>query len=561
MAQKFLTSIDHNKLESLNFRLQNLATAPGSPVSGQTYFDTGSNETRTFVSSWESYMFKSGGTFTGRIETAPGSTTTAGGLKLTSGPLKTTPVVGDAGSIEFDGSSLSFIDSTGVRRTLGVSGAGIQSVTLNQPAAGFTITQTGTASDPIYTFALNASLAAIQGLSTNGFVRRTGTNTFTTDATISLGSQVSGTLPVGNGGTGQTSYVNGELLIGNTTGNTLTKATLTQGTGITITNGAGSITIANSGVTSVNGSTGAVSGLATTSGNLSQFAATTSAQLAGVISDETGSGSLVFATSPALSGTPTAPTAAAGTNTTQIATTAFVNTAVDNARQGIDAKESVRVATTANITNLTGGAPNSVDGITLAANDRVLVKNQTTGSQNGIYIVQTLGTGSNGTWVRASDADTSAKVTSGMFTFVEQGTTNADSGWLLQTANPITLGTTSLSFVQFSGAGQIDAGAGLTKTGNQLNVGAGTGISVAADSIAIDTSVVARKFSQTIGNGSLTSITVTHNLGTQDVVMSVREVSTNEVVFCDMIAASTNTATFVFAVAPTSNQYRVTVIG
>jgi len=506
-------------------------------------------------------MFKSGGTFTGRIETAPGSTTTAGGLKLTSGPLKTTPVVGDAGSIEFDGSSLSFIDSTGVRRTLGVSGAGIQSVTLNQPAAGFTITQTGTASDPIYTFALNASLAAIQGLSTNGFVRRTGTNTFTTDATISLGSQVSGTLPVGNGGTGQTSYVNGELLIGNTTGNTLTKATLTQGTGITITNGAGSITIANSGVTSVNGSTGAVSGLATTSGNLSQFAATTSAQLAGVISDETGSGSLVFATSPALSGTPTAPTAAAGTNTTQIATTAFVNTAVDNARQGIDAKESVRVATTANITNLTGGAPNSVDGITLAANDRVLVKNQTTGSQNGIYIVQTLGTGSNGTWVRASDADTSAKVTSGMFTFVEQGTTNADSGWLLQTANPITLGTTSLSFVQFSGAGQIDAGAGLTKTGNQLNVGAGTGISVAADSIAIDTSVVARKFSQTIGNGSLTSITVTHNLGTQDVVMSVREVSTNEVVFCDMIAASTNTATFVFAVAPTSNQYRVTVIG
>lgn len=178
----------------------------------------------------------------------------------------------------------------------------------------------------------------------------------------------------------------------------------------------------------------------------------------------------------ALTGVPTAPTATAGTNTTQIATTAFVNAAVDAARSGLDVKASVRVATTANITL---SAVQTIDGVTLVAGDRVLVKDQTTASQNGIYVV------SASAWTRATDADTSAKVTSGMFTFVEEGTTNADSGWVLTTNNPITLDTTSLAFAQFSGAGQITAGNGLTKTGNTLNVGAGTGIVANADDIAL----------------------------------------------------------------------------
>ena len=178
----------------------------------------------------------------------------------------------------------------------------------------------------------------------------------------------------------------------------------------------------------------------------------------------------------ALTGVPTAPTATAGTNTTQIATTAFVNAAVDAARSGLDVKASVRAATTANITL---SAVQTIDGVTLVAGDRVLVKDQTTASQNGIYVV------SASAWTRATDADTSAKVTSGMFTFVEEGTTNADSGWVLTTNNTITLDTTSLAFAQFSGAGQITAGNGLTKTGNTLNVGAGTGIVANADDIAL----------------------------------------------------------------------------
>lgn len=156
---------------------------------------------------------------------------------------------------------------------------------------------------------------------------------------------------------------------------------------------------------------------------------------------------------------------------------------VDSVKQGLDIKDSVRVATTANIT-LSG--TQTIDGVAVIAGDRVLVKNQTAGQDNGIYVVAA------GAWTRSTDADTSAEVNSGMFTFVEEGTANGDSGWVLTTNNPITLGTTPLVFTQFSGAGQIDAGAGLTKSGNTINVGtADTGrIVVNADNIDLATTGV-----------------------------------------------------------------------
>lgn len=182
---------------------------------------------------------------------------------------------------------------------------------------------------------------------------------------------------------------------------------------------------------------------------------------------------------------------------------------VDAARQGLDVKDSVRAATTANITL---SATQTVDGVALVAGDRVLVKDQSTASANGIYVVAA------GAWTRATDADTSAKVSSGMFTFVEEGTANADSGWVLTTNNPITLGTSSLAFTQFSGAGQITAGAGLTKTGNTLDVGAGTGIQVNADDIALTgqalafhnlaiSGMVARTATNTVAARTLTGTT------------------------------------------------------
>ena len=131
---------------------------------------------------------------------------------------------------------------------------------------------------------------------------------------------------------------------------------------------------------------------------------------------------------------------------------------------GLDVKQSVRAATIANIT-LSG--TQTIDGIPLIAGDRVLVKDQSTAADNGVYDV------ASGAWSRSDDADNTpgSEVTSGMFVFVEEGSTNADAGFVLTTDGTITLGSTSLEFTQFSGAGQITAGAGLSKTGNTLDVG------------------------------------------------------------------------------------------
>ena len=137
---------------------------------------------------------------------------------------------------------------------------------------------------------------------------------------------------------------------------------------------------------------------------------------------------------------------------------------VDAVKVGLDFKDSVRVASTANVTISGPGA--AIDGVTLSSGDRVLLKDQSTGSQNGIYIFN----GAASAMTRATDADADAEVTSGMFVFVEAGTVNADNGFVLTTDGTITVGSTALTFTQFSGAGQIVAGDGMTKSGNQLDV-------------------------------------------------------------------------------------------
>ena len=137
---------------------------------------------------------------------------------------------------------------------------------------------------------------------------------------------------------------------------------------------------------------------------------------------------------------------------------------VDAVKQALDIKDSVRVATTAAITIASDlNVNDTIDGVTLADGDRVLVKNQADASQNGIYLA-----GSSP--VRAADANTSSEVTSGMFCFVEEGTVNGDNGFVLTTNDTITLDTTDLTFTQFNGAGQIIAGDALSKSGNTLNV-------------------------------------------------------------------------------------------
>ena len=241
--------------------------------------------------------------------------------------------------------------------------------------------------------------------------------------------------------------------------------------------------------------------------------------------------------------------------TPTVATDAANKGYVDATVQGLDIKASVRVATTAAGTLASSFANLSVvDGVTLATGDRILIKNQAAGAENGIYVVA-----ASGAPTRAVDFNSSTNITSGAFTFVEAGTTLAGTGWVLTTTGVITVGTTALTFAQFSGAGTYIAGNGLTLTGNTFAVGAGSGILSTAGAVAVDTAVVVRKYATTLAT-SATSYTVTHNLGTQDVTVSVYAVGTPYAeVMCDVQHTSTNTITVLFSVAPAANTYRVVV--
>ena len=179
-----------------------------------------------------------------------------------------------------------------------------------------------------------------------------------------------------------------------------------------------------------------------------------------------------------------------GLGTPTDATDAATKAYVDSAAQGIDWKASVRAATTAAVT-LASGLENgdTLDGVTLATGDRVLVKNQATGSENGIYVVKVSGAPD-----RSTDADTGAELTSNFAVFVEEGTVNADQGYVLTNDGAITIGTTALTFTQFTGLGQIVAGTGLDKTGNTID---------------IDSTVVTLDGTQTLTNKTLTSPTLT----------------------------------------------------
>lgn len=263
---------------------------------------------------------------------------------------------------------------------------------------------------------------------------------------------------------------------------------------------------------------------------------------------------------------------------------------VDNASRGQDWKASVRAASTATITVSNPGT-STMDGVTLVALDRVLLKNQSTGSENGIYIFN----GSASAMTRANDADTSAKVTAGMTMYVEEGTANGDKAFLLTTDNPIVLGTTALTFTQTGGGNSYTAGNGLQLSSNTFSVlpngtsidvaaggikvsssAAGNGIAVSgvglisanigaglvnsAGATIVDTGVVARWYSNAATHSAGTTVSLTHNLGRLSYHVSIAINATGEEVLADVIKG-TNSVTVTFGASQGANTILLSVAG
>ena len=280
---------------------------------------------------------------------------------------------------------------------------------------------------------------------------------------------------------------------------------------------------------------------------------------------------------------------------------------VDSVAQGLDAKASCIVATTGSNITLTGGAPSTVDGITVGSSygvgARILVKDQTTQTENGIYVIQTVGTGANGTWVRATDMDVAAEFENA-YTWIQSGTVNADTGWVCTTSFG-TYGVTPITWTQFSGAGAINAGSGMTKTSNTLDViGTASRILANADSIDIDPGYVGQasittvgtigtgswngtaipmnkggtggtdaataraslaavgKYSATLGAlGAGVETLITHGLGSTEVIAQFRDATTNYEIMFGWRVVSTTQIGVTADVAYGANAVKVVVVG
>jgi hypothetical protein len=302
--------------------------------------------------------------------------------------------------------------------------------------------------------------------------------------------------------------------------------------------------------------------------------------------------------SPTLTGTPLAPTATAGTNTTQIATTAFVNTAISAVAQGLDPKPGARVATTAALptctyangtsgvgATLTGNSNGAltVDSYAVAAGDIVLVKNQAAGLQNGLYDVTQAGSG--GTpfiLTRNTSMDTTGEFSAAYIVVEDAGTTNANSFWVCTNSVDPTVGTTAITFSQLNGATQLIAGTGVTISGNTVSLTSGVCTPGTYDAVTVDTygrvtagtsltGTNTKKYTALIGDGASTSISIaqaTHGLVAETVSSkyliesSIYDASTGQRVYCDIVLNfTTGAVTFNFATAPASNAYRVILIG
>lgn len=211
----------------------------------------------------------------------------------------------------------------------------------------------------------------------------------------------------------------------------------------------------------------------------------------------------------------------------------------------------VRAASTTNVNIATTGNGATMDNVTLATNNRVLLKDQTDQTQNGIY---TVGTAS---LTRATDADTAAELPPGTIVVVDQGTANGDKMWMLTTNAGYTMGTSNLVFSPYGNApNPYTAGNGISIAGNVVSAVAGNGILVTGGGIAVDATVYAKHVEMSVpAPGAGTAVTLTHNLNRRPVPIAVMETSSGDKVYPGINYPDVNSVTLDFAVAPTNGQY------
>jgi len=228
---------------------------------------------------------------------------------------------------------------------------------------------------------------------------------------------------------------------------------------------------------------------------------------------------------------------------------------VDSLVEGLAWKDSCRVATQSNLNLASPGA--TIDGISMASQDRVLVRAQSTASQNGIYVWN----GASTAMTRSLDASTFPELEQAVTT-VEEGTSAATT--YRQDQINGTIDSSTISWVTFGTAAPAasESTAGIAELATQAETDAGTDDLRIVTPLKLATwSGRIKKYSVSIGDGSATSYTVTHNLASRDVHVTVYNASTYDEVITDVTHATTNTLTIVFASAPGSNAYRVVVIG
>ena len=353
---------------------------------------------------------------------------------------------GNAGMMRYDSTQNAFYGySAGLWRQFSLSG-GVTQVDTGTGLTGGPITGTGTIS-----IANTAVTAGSYGSST-----QVGTFTVNAQGQLTAASNVSISAASIGAVTSVTGTANEITVTGTTTVGLSLPSALTF-TSKTVTGGAFNMTSATVGSDTVATLTAnqtltnkTISGSSNTLSNIANSSLTNSAVTVGTTAISLGATSLTLGglTSVAVTQDPV--------SALQLATKQYV----DAVAQGLDPKASCVAATTANIT-LSG--TQTIDGVALIAGDRCLVKNQTLSQNNGIYLVAA------GAWTRATDMDSWLEVP-GAFTFIEQGTTQADTGWVCTSNAGGTIGTTAITWVQFAGVGSYTAGTGLTLTGTQFSI-------------------------------------------------------------------------------------------